>query len=169
MPTSPAPRSRSIRRLLTVLLVLLPLAELLALFGVSRLLGGWWTVALMMTTAIVGGLVIRREGMKSWRAMREATRSGALPDLPVADSGLILIGGFLLVLPGLITDAVGLLLLLPFTRRLGRAGAAYLLATKVSVPLSGVRPGFAPRTRGGPGRSEDRPGAGTTVQGDVIE
>ena len=156
-----------------VLLVLLPLAELLTLFGVSRLIGGWWTVALMMTTTIIGGLVIRREGLKSWRSMREATSRGAMPERPIADSGLVLTGGFLLVLPGLITDALGLLLALPITRPLARAGAAYLIANKVGVPLSGLRPAYPssprPGTQRGPGRSEDQPGAGTTVQGDVIE
>lgn len=153
-----------------VLLVLLPLLELLTLFGVTRLIGGWWTVALMMTTTIIGGAVIRREGLRSWRSMRDATRSGTMPDRSVTDSGLILSGGFLLVLPGLITDALGLLLVLPFTRPVARAGLAYLVANKVGVPLARSAPtANSPRTQRGPGRSEDQPGAGTTVQGDVIE
>lgn len=170
MRPSPAPRSRLLRRLLLVLLVLLPLIELLTLFGVTRLIGGWWTVALMMTTTIIGGAVIRREGLRSWRSMRDATRTGTMPDRPVTDSGLILAGGFLLVLPGLITDALGLLLVLPFTRPVARTSVAYLVANRVGVPLSGF-PSAAnpPRTQRGPGRSEDQPGAGTTVQGDVIE
>lgn len=155
-----------------VVLVLLPLLELFILFNVSRLIGGWWTVALMMTTTIIGGLVIRREGLRSWRSMREAARTGAMPERSAADSGLVLLGGFLLVLPGLITDVVGLLLVLPVTRPLARGAVAYLVATKVGVPLSGYRPGSVgtpPQTQRGPGRSEDQPGAGTTVEGDVID
>ena len=176
MPHSPAPRSRLLRRLILVLLLLLPLVELFVLFNVSRLIGGWWTVGLMMATSIAGASVVRAEGLRSWRSLREATRTGAMPSRSIADSGLILAGGFLLVLPGLITDVVGLLLILPLTRPLARVGLAYLVANKVGVPIMTQSGGFGPgapgpggQTPNGPGRSTDQPGAGTTIQSDVIE
>lgn len=181
--SSPTPsRAGSlVRRVLTVLLVVLPLLELFVLFSVSRLVGGWWTAAIIISTTIIGGLIIRREGLRSWRNLREATRS-AMPERSMTDSGLIMAGGFLLVLPGFISNIIGLLLILPFTRPIARTGMAYLVARKVGVPImrsttaADPSPGTtSPRqtsphqTWTDPGRSNDRPGAGTTIRGDVIE
>lgn len=165
MPSSPAPRARPLRRLLTTLVLALPLLEILVLVLVGQAVGGWATIGLVLLSAVLGAVVIKREGLRSWRALSESTRTGTMPERDIADSGLVLLGGLLLLLPGLISDALGLLLIVPVSRPLARVSLAYLLERNVTVSASGVRV----RAWNDPGRSADRPGAGTTVQGDVIE
>ena len=94
-----------------------------------------------------GGLV-RREGVRAWRALRSARRrTGGVPGREVADGALLLVGGTLLLTPGFVTDAVGLLLVLPP----GRAVARRVLGLAAGPPLrrgSGGRRLAAARPRG---------------------
>lgn len=131
---------------------------------VGKAIGGWLTFGLIIAGGVLGAIVIKREGVRSWRALSEATQTGTMPSRSIVDSGLILVGGLLLLIPGFITDVVGLLLLLPFTRPIARAGVAYLVANKVSLLVV-----QRVQTWDSPGRSADQPGAGTTVRGDVID
>lgn len=171
MRPSPAPRGRLLRRLLVAFGIALPVLELLTLVGVSRIIGGWPTILVMMSTTLTGAFMIRRAGVRSWRTLSEATRGAAMPDRGLADSGLLMLGGLLMVLPGLITDVIGLLLILPVTRPLARTALARLVRNRVGTPLgaSGAdRP--APETHSGPGGPSGPSGAGgATVRGEVID
>lgn len=176
MRPSPLPRRRLLRRVAVALGIALPVLELLTLIGVSRLIGGWPTIGLMVLTTLIGGVMIRREGVRSWRALSEATRTGVLPERGLADAGLVMVGGLLMVLPGLITDTVGLLLILPVTRPLARVTLAYLVANKVGGPLTAPPGANDPYTSNDPYPSTDPggpsgpPGAGgATVRGEVID
>ncbi|MDO5503381.1 MAG: FxsA family protein [Actinomycetia bacterium] len=155
--------------LLGVLLLALPLLEILTIIGVVRLIGGWWTFGLLVLGSLLGAYLIKREGMRAWRALNTAARTGAAPgETPgkrLADGSLILLGGVLLLFPGFLTDVLGLVLILPFTRPLARGVLGYAVARRVGVitPLSG------PQNWNGPGGPSGPPGAGTTVRGDVID
>lgn len=109
-----------------VLLLLAPillflLAEIAALIWVSQQLG-WWTLAILFATTLLGAFLLQREWRRAWGNLSESLRTGALPPGGAAEAVLVVIGGVLLILPGFITDLIGLLLLLPFTRPLVRAG-----------------------------------------------
>lgn len=171
-----SPRARStLRRLLTVLVLALPLLEILGIIGMSRLIGGWATFGLLLLGLVVGAAVVKREGLRSWRVLGEATRTGQMPSRDLVDAGLVLIGGLLILVPGFITDVIGLVLIVPITRPVARAALGYLVARQVTlIPTSGGRPRpFDPAagpTWSSPGRpTTDQPGAGTTVQGTVID
>src|SRR5690349_13521316 len=91
--------------------------ELIVLIVVARLLGVGLTVLLVLATMLVGGWLLQREGLRAWRAVRRATTE-ARPIGPDASDGLVgLSGAVLLLVPGFVTDAVGLLLLVPPLRR----------------------------------------------------
>lgn len=104
-------------RYLLLLFVLVPLVELYLLLWVSRLIGFWATVALTLVTGVVGGSLAKAEGLRVWRAWQRAMEQMRPPEEGVIDGVLVLIGGVLLITPGVLTDLLGLTLLLPLTRR----------------------------------------------------
>lgn len=129
--------------LVVVPFLLLVFAEIAALIWVSNQLG-WWTLALLFATTLVGVFLLQREWRRAWGNLAESLRTGALPPGRAADAVLVVIGGLLLIMPGFITDVIGLSLLLPFTRPLVRAGLgrwagrAMTSTTKTTPPGSQV-------------------------------
>ena len=144
---------------LLVLLIVVPLVEIYVLIQVGQVIGAWWTILLLILDSIFGSWLIGREGRRAWRALREALDSGRMPAKELADGGLILIGGTMMLTPGFVTDAFGILLILPFTRPLFRR----LLTGVVTRRLVVLGTGPGQTTRPGP-RSE-----GTVIQGEVVD
>lgn len=104
---------------------LLVLAEITAIVWVAGEIG-WWTLAILLVTTVIGLVLLQREWRKAWSSLADALRSGQLPSGRLANASLVLIGGVLLVMPGLLTDVIGLLLLLPFTRPFMRSALAWV-------------------------------------------
>jgi UPF0716 protein FxsA len=153
--------SRRLARLaMVVAFVGVPLLEIYVLIQVGQVIGPWWTILLLVVASVLGTWLIRREGGRAWRALSEALQTGRMPARELADGALILIGGTLMLAPGFITDGVGVLLILPFTRPFARR----LLTGVVARRLLGSGPVT------GPGRTH-RPGptGGQVVQGEVVE
>lgn len=98
------------------LFLLVPLIEI----GLFVTVGGWltlWpTLAIVLLTGVLGAFLVRWQGMGVLRDIQMAGVTGD-PFSPLAHGALILIGGFLLILPGFFTDALGLLLIIPPLRR----------------------------------------------------
>src|SRR5262245_58135461 len=90
---------------LFVLFVVLPLVEIYVLVQVGQVIGAGWTILLLVADAVLGTWLIRHEGARAWRALREALDSGRMPAAELADGALILIGGTLMLAPGFVTDA----------------------------------------------------------------
>ncbi len=103
-----------------VIFVLWPLAELFVIVKLSEAIGFLLVLALLVISWPIGTRVIRHEGRAAWRRLQEAINAGRVPTDEVLDGALVLFGGALLLVPGFITDAIGLLLLLPPTRALAR-------------------------------------------------
>lgn len=121
-----------------IALLLLVVAEVAAIIWVAGEIG-WWTLVLMVGTTFLGFYLMQREWRKAWTALSEAIRSGQLPTGRMADASLVLAGGILLTVPGLLTDVLGLLLLLPFTRPFVRSAITWW-AARVLKPTSIVAP-----------------------------
>ncbi|MGH8777082.1 MAG: FxsA family protein [Jiangellaceae bacterium] len=127
------------------------LAELAMLVLAVRWLGGWVTFVIMVATSLLGGFLIRSQGMRAFSALREAVRAGRAPGREVADTRVVMASGLLLVLPGFLTDIAGLLLLTPPLRSVGRR-------------LLGRRPASA--SGHGP---PDGSGTGQVIRGEVLD
>jgi UPF0716 protein FxsA len=105
--------------LLRILLVLLAiqLMDLIALVWLSHSIGFWQTLGLIIAVGMLGGYLARREGSRVWRGWSNAVQTRGAPTAGIMDGMLILIGGALLVAPGILTDILGVVLLIPITRR----------------------------------------------------
>jgi UPF0716 protein FxsA len=101
---------------LLLLFVLLPLAELALLIQVGRAIGLGWTLAIVVATGFLGATLARRQGLRAWRAIHGELAAGRVPGAALVDGLLILIGGIVLLTPGILTDLAGFALLIPPTR-----------------------------------------------------
>jgi UPF0716 protein FxsA len=106
---------------LILLLSVVPFTELYLLVKLTEWWDSfWYTVLLIVATGVLGGWLARREGLRALRRIQNQLGEGQLPGAAMLDGLLILIAGALLLTPGIITDAVGLLLLAPPGRRAAR-------------------------------------------------
>jgi len=143
--TTPGPGARR-RAPLRVRLILagwllLVLAEIVGIALVSRGIGGWPTFLLLVLAAAVGFYLVSRSGARAWRALRTDVREGVVPGRSVGDPVLVLLGGLLLAFPGFLSDILGLLLVLPFTRPLARSWFRSVVGRRMPP---GVVPGQPP-------------------------
>jgi UPF0716 protein FxsA len=137
--------------LLIGLFIAVPILELWVIVEVGGLIGILPTLALLFAMSILGATLLRHEGRGAWQRFNQAISQGRFPGREVADGLMITIGGALLLTPGFITDAVGLLLLLPPTRAIARRLLrAYAARRFVVVGMGGMRgtpPSDAPPSR----------------------
>lgn len=103
-------------RWLTVLFIVVPAAEILVLFSMGKLIGGWETFALILLSGFLGAYMAKREGKRVWDYAQHRLSRGEIPTDTILDGICIFTGGLLLITPGFLTDVAGLLLVLPFTR-----------------------------------------------------
>ncbi|GAA1751257.1 FxsA family protein [Luedemannella helvata] len=120
------------RALLILFLVVLPVAEIGVIILVGRAIGVPATFLLLLVTTLVGTWLLRREGTRAWRSFRDDLAAGRPPGNAATDGLLVLVGGLLMVLPGFITDAIGLLMVLPPTRGVGRSLVLRLVDRRMS-------------------------------------
>jgi UPF0716 protein FxsA len=160
-------RRRPLGWFLLLAFVVVPIVEIYVLIQVGQVIGAWWTIALLVLDSALGSWLIRREGGRTFRALRTALQSGRMPGDELADGALVLIGGTLMLSPGFVLDVLGLLLILPLTRPVFRRVLSRVVTRRLVVagPF-GTAGGF-----GGPGDAH-RPGRGSqgpVVQGEVVE
>jgi UPF0716 protein FxsA len=105
---------------LITLLIVVPLAELFVIIQVGSLIGAIPTIALLLLFSISGGWLVRREGRAAWSRLNVAISAGKVPARETADGALVVVAGALLLTPGFLTDACGIMLLLPAVRKVVR-------------------------------------------------
>lgn len=160
-PYAARQRRAPLRRWLPLIVLLVVALEVAVFVVVGRLIGVGATVLLVLLETVVGAWLVRREGARAWRALTEAARSGVPPSREVADGALVLVGGVLLLVPGLVTDVLGLLLVLPVTRALARPWLAGFVARSLVVaPTSGAS---------GPGASRGASRGPDVVEGKIVD
>lgn len=100
------------------LFILVPLVEMTILIEIGQRIGTLYTLCLVVITGIVGGILAKVEGLMVWQRLQDDLAKGQVPQESLISGVLVLIGGVLLVTPGILTDILGFLLLVPFTRKL---------------------------------------------------
>ena len=141
---------------LLILFVVLPLLDLWLLFTLADGMVSYIvTVGVVVATGIVGASLAKRQGLAAWKNFNAELGRGALPADAMLDGVLILLAGAVLITPGLITDAIGLALLVPPLRRVVRRRLIARLASKIQVQ-SVASPHF-------PGTDDPNPPPAATV------
>lgn len=125
---------------------LFSLSEAVLLAKVGTLIGWGWTILAIVATAMIGSAMWRQQGLETWARVNQRMANGELPGVELVEGVMLIVGGALLITPGFITDTVGFLLLLPFSRK----SAAKWLFDKGVVQGWSQQGGF----RRGPGFSE---------------
>ena len=101
-------------------LILWPIAELFVAIKVAEAIGVLLTVLLVLAGWPIGMWLAKTQGRAAWRRLSAAVAGGRPPGREVIDGALVLASAILLIVPGFITDGVGLLLLLAPTRAVAR-------------------------------------------------
>ena len=101
---------------LFLIFTLVPILELALLIEVGRYIGTWPTLLIVMGTGMVGAWLARTQGFSVLRRVRSQLNQGQVPAEGLIDGVLILIGGILLITPGVLSDAIGIALMIPAVR-----------------------------------------------------
>lgn len=123
--------------LVALLLLALPVAELVVIVQVAGSIGVPNTLGLLLLVSIVGVTLARRAGLGALERLRRSQLEGTPPSRDLTDAALLLLAAFLLVLPGFISDVMGLALLLPPVRALVRTVVLQRLSKSRRVVLVG--------------------------------
>jgi UPF0716 protein FxsA len=94
-------------------LLALPIVEIALFIKVGQTIGLWPTLAIVVGAALLGGALLRQQGLAVLMQLRGNVAAGKLPGQTIADAALIGVAAVLLILPGFLSDVVGLSLLVP--------------------------------------------------------
>ncbi len=100
-----------------LLFILTPIAEIWLMIDIGSVIGAGWTVLSIIATAIIGGTLVRYQGLGVYTRMNLSASRGELPAMEMIEGMALLISGLLLLTPGFITDTIGFLILIPPLRR----------------------------------------------------
>jgi len=99
-------------------IVAFPVVEIIILLLSGKVIGFWPTLFFLIAMGIVGGYIAKQQGLETLRRAQTQMNVGQLPGNEMINGLCIMIGGILFLLPGFITDILGLILVLPPTRKL---------------------------------------------------
>jgi UPF0716 protein FxsA len=129
---------------LVLILVFLvaPLVELAVIVQVAGTIGVLNTLGLLIAVSVLGAWLARREGLGVVRRLQTALDRGQVPSTEVADGGLILLAGALMIAPGFISDVLALLLLIPPTWAVIRVPVLRYVARRRRIAVGNRFGGF---------------------------
>ena len=104
-------------QLLLPLFIVLPILEMFILIQVGGIIGAVPTIALVLSTAIVGLHLLRQQGLSTLMRANQKLATGEMPAEEVVEGLMLAVGGALLLTPGFVTDAIGFCCLVPQSRR----------------------------------------------------
>ena len=120
--------------ILLLLFILVPIIEIGLFIQVGGFLGLWPTIALVLVTAFVGASLVRSQGLQTLINVQNRLQQGELPAQQIFEGVMLAVAGVLLLTPGFMTDALGMLVLLPAPRA---AIAKYLMSKMVVQSVGG--------------------------------
>ncbi|MGF1726365.1 FxsA family protein [Photobacterium nomapromontoriensis] len=133
--------------ILLFLFIVVPIVEIALFIQVGGFLGLWPTVGLVLVTAVVGASLVRSQGIATLMSVQNRLQQGELPAQQIVEGVMLAVAGVLLLTPGFMTDAMGMLILLPAPR----AMLAKQLMRRVKVQGMASGSGFS----GGFGQGPD--------------
>lgn len=153
------------RLALFALLTVLPLLEIALLVKFAQWVGIWLTLAEVIGSAILGVGILQQQGFAMVRRTQEAMMRGEPPVGAMLEGAMTAMAGGLLIMPGLLTDAIGLLLIIPPVRHFiaRRLAAGMFGAADIDVEVYEAERRYEQR----PGsRTHEPDGGGPVIEGD---
>lgn len=129
---------------LFLVLLVVPIVEIYVMVQMAGAIGVVPTLAVLLSVSLAGAWLVKHEGIGVLRRMQQALDRGELPTDHLVDGVVLLAAGALLVVPGFVTDAVGLVLLLPPVRLLVRRRLVRRFSERLSLFGAGGAAGFGP-------------------------
>ncbi len=148
---------------LLLIFIFVPLLELVIIIEMASRVGLGWTVLSLLAVSAAGAALARSQGRGAFSRIRRDVREGVMPADPLIDGALVLAGALLLLTPGYLTDAAGLLILLPPVRRPLRSLVRRNIRTTVEKRVAGIYRAGA--FGGGAGAGRSGPGGGRSGPG----
>ena len=142
--------------------VVVTLAEIYVLVSVGQAIGGLSTVLLVVVTAFIGSSLLRQQGWSTMAKAQQSMSEGRTPAMEMMEGVVILVSGILLLTPGFLTDVLGLLGLMPWSRSYFINHFLEKNAERVFKQRNSV---FINRTKG----SETKSNKDDTIQGEFWE
>ena len=102
---------------LLILFISVPLIELAILLKLGNYIGVFNTILIVIVTGIIGASLAKLQGLKVLYNIKDKMNTGEMPTEDIIDGFLILAAGLVLLTPGLLTDTLGFLILIPITRK----------------------------------------------------
>lgn len=118
--------------MIVLLLLLWPVVEIAVFLQVVAWIGVLETLALLIAISLCGAWMVKRQGVGTLARMRAELDAGRVPTGPMTDGGLLAAAGFLLLVPGFVTDVLGLALLVPPVRSGVRRGLGRRFSRRVT-------------------------------------
>tara|TARA_B100000287_G_scaffold326874_1_gene311263 strand:+ start:276 stop:689 length:414 start_codon:yes stop_codon:yes gene_type:complete len=100
------------------LIIIVPIIEIYLFIKIGSQIGAFNTVLLIFLTAFIGLIYVRYEGFNTLKSAIRQVVKNEIPLFEIMSGAALVIGAFLLILPGFLTDALGLLFVIPITRKL---------------------------------------------------
>lgn len=104
-------------RFLFLLFIVVPVIEITLLINVGQAIGAWYTVGLVLLSAFIGVNMLRYQGLSTLARAQQRMNEGQIPGNEMVEGIVLAVGGALLLTPGFVTDVIGFLCLIPFTRK----------------------------------------------------
>ena len=104
-------------RFIFLAFIIIPIAEMLLLFEVADHIGAWFTLALVVLTAVIGIQILKQQGLATFTRANQRMSSGELPAQEMVEGIFLAVGGAFLLTPGFITDTLGFMFLIGPIRR----------------------------------------------------
>tara|TARA_B100001250_G_C19058848_1_gene469117 strand:+ start:48 stop:434 length:387 start_codon:yes stop_codon:yes gene_type:complete len=101
-----------------MLILLLPIIEIYLFIKIGSQIGAFNTISLIFITAIVGIYYARYEGLNTLRAAFKQIVQNEIPIYEIVSGAALTFAALLMILPGFLTDGVGLLIIFPWTRKI---------------------------------------------------
>jgi len=103
-------------RLLFLCFLIVPIIEMLVLLKVGAFIGAFYTVLLVLMTAVIGVSLLKRQGLSTFIRANQKMQTGQMPVSEMGEGLMLAVAGALLLTPGFVTDGFGFLLLTPGVR-----------------------------------------------------
>lgn len=103
--------------ILFLIFIVVPVIEMYLLIKVGAVIGGVYTIGLVLLTALIGVSLLKRQGLSTFMTAQQKMQTGQMPVAEIAEGLMLAVAGALLLTPGFVTDTIGFILLTPILRQ----------------------------------------------------